>query len=985
MKRGIVFGGLAAAAAVAAVLLVLFALGFFDPDAPAPAPREETAVETPRATHEPADPRGRGASRDVAIEPSSAAPSAAAMPEPYRKALSGVTGRVVEADGKPLAGFAVTLVEIRFGPILSSLGESFDAGGAPEPAFEIDETLTGEDGRFLLGGAFGWAVHAIGVNLGGPRSTLRVLDRTFPRGEVLDVGDIVLAPNIAFTGRVVDETGNPVAGARVRGTNAPPVVFQAGVEHLRPASRVIAMHEEKKMLFEIPPWILAFEKRLPIPTATTDADGRYRLEGLPRGLVSVVVDREGFVALAAPSIPTGDGAEREIDPLVLSRGRRLAGRVVDAAERPVAGVEVVGGAIVPIGRAAIAKPSAAVTDAAGRFAIENVPLFGAAAVAARSAPHAAWKIVGPTYDDENVVVVLDDALSLSVLLRTAAGEVVPEADVRLRPWVEDVGGFPLAIAPYLDAGGRVRRAESGRIVIEGLSPGRYEMIGRAKGFGFAKADVTVGAATSEVTLEFPEGRSVVVRVLDDATGAPVEWVTVSAVTVPMEMHAIDRRRTGADGRAALAALPAANADGKPKVRIVAEHPAYARHAIEVDPAVASEAELPMRLVPGGALAGRVHDGGAVPAKPVMITLMRAGAPDEGPEFEVPRMTVADHEGKFKFDALEPGEYRYDAGDRFFEGDALEIVMKSMTLDSGQRTHRSGEVTIVAGETAEVDIDISMAALGPTAYLRGIVRVNGEPLANGTVSFWREGLGSSLRANTDERGEFQFGEVPAGQSHLNVMRRTPGEGGGPGGRDSVHSMQIELSPGEDRYLEIDASVIEVPVLVTLEDGSPVEGANVNFIGRSEETGRKNGYGSTDKDGRARVVVGGPGPYTVTAQKEGAGRVSRAVEIAASPEPIVLALEAGVVFSGTIVFEDGGTRDSGERTWVFLKRVENGREIDQQVVQIEDEGNAFEFKNASPGHYRMMVYMGDGWSQEFLLEIPEGGTTGFTFVARRQTER
>src|SRR5262249_46372842 len=96
--------------------------------------------ETPKR---PADPlektEGAGAkapsataARDAeSIPPPPPAPVESAMPASYRKALSGVRGRIVEADGKPVAGLAVELLELLPSAFMGDYGSVF-AGTPPK-------------------------------------------------------------------------------------------------------------------------------------------------------------------------------------------------------------------------------------------------------------------------------------------------------------------------------------------------------------------------------------------------------------------------------------------------------------------------------------------------------------------------------------------------------------------------------------------------------------------------------------------------------------------------------------------------------------------------------------------------------------------------------------------------------------------------------------------------------------------------------------
>jgi hypothetical protein len=112
------------------------------------------------------------------------------------------------------------------------------------------------------------------------------------------------APSTMLTGRVVDETGAPLAGVAVH---------------------AVRTHE---------PWLTA--ELSPANAVTTDTDGRWRLthpvptEPDSHRLLFVM---KGRVHIAAPLSAAGF-------PIVLPRGRTLVGRVLDATGVPLAGVRV---------------------------------------------------------------------------------------------------------------------------------------------------------------------------------------------------------------------------------------------------------------------------------------------------------------------------------------------------------------------------------------------------------------------------------------------------------------------------------------------------------------------------------------------------------------------------------------------------------------------------------------------------------------------
>ena len=98
-------------------------------------------------------------------------------PESYRRALSGVRGRIVEPDGTPVAGISLELIELRIIDWLGVAGPTDRAEGSRVmPPLTASRTRTASDGTFHLGRAHHDGFHGLGVDLGGPRAAFRVLD-----------------------------------------------------------------------------------------------------------------------------------------------------------------------------------------------------------------------------------------------------------------------------------------------------------------------------------------------------------------------------------------------------------------------------------------------------------------------------------------------------------------------------------------------------------------------------------------------------------------------------------------------------------------------------------------------------------------------------------------------------------------------------------------------------------------------------------------
>ena len=175
-------------------------------EATAAAPEEEAAE--PGALLQPPATANNAASERVPL-----GPEPAPIDDAYRAALSGVSGRLVELDGRPAVGQDVALLEV-------FVDEWWAFLGLPErklpPELVVARDRTGSDGRFLLKGARPSALHALSGSARSPRVPLRMIAEPLEPGRLVELGDVVLPARAALAGRIVDERGAPVAGARIR-------------------------------------------------------------------------------------------------------------------------------------------------------------------------------------------------------------------------------------------------------------------------------------------------------------------------------------------------------------------------------------------------------------------------------------------------------------------------------------------------------------------------------------------------------------------------------------------------------------------------------------------------------------------------------------------------------------------------------------------------------------------------------------------------
>jgi hypothetical protein len=243
-----------------------------------------------------------------------------------------ITGRVIDLQGKPVAGATVAVHDVRTGPpgafdgLLKnwkkSAREQEEAAGKLDRNVwtrgglgEVFQTKTAVDGRFTLSGlgkdrvvtlritgpgiaeTFAAVATRAGFDpSGAPRTPLRLFAPRF---------DLVVAPHKPVTGIVRDEkTKAPLPGIRVEGTSlAGPLEFGTYLFHA---------------------W--------PTPGTVTDEEGRFTLRGLAKAKAYVLVadPDEGTEHLHRfAHVPDTEGFAAVKANIDLPRGIVLTGRVTD--------------------------------------------------------------------------------------------------------------------------------------------------------------------------------------------------------------------------------------------------------------------------------------------------------------------------------------------------------------------------------------------------------------------------------------------------------------------------------------------------------------------------------------------------------------------------------------------------------------------------------------------------------------------------------
>lgn len=906
----------------------------------------------------------REASAPVATGPVSASP---------RSELAGLVGRVVESDGRPVVGMRVALLEFDGLTLFDG-----DALGEEPESLELEETETDDEGRFLLGGAHMSAMHGLGVDLGGPRATIRVIDHALPHRERTDIGDVVLAPFGVLTGRVLDESGAPVAGARVRCGAFPEEILQASPQDFRSDSLIAigltAMGGEGHLILEPPGWIRGMLDRLPVPTTQSAADGTFRLEGVPLARVVGGIDKRGYVGVPLGPIDMAQG-DQNLGDLVLTRGRTLKGVVEDTYGESVADVEVFAGAELFPGVAAVLQPCGR-TDAEGRFELTGVAESNQVVAATRRAPFEPWSTTAtPRY--ENVLLEVEETVELTVNVRDEQGKPLSGARLLLTPasGTASRAGFlseALMFLPRPPCPGELfREVEPGRYVVNDLGAGRYDVTARVPGLAPATQMADCTAGPGEVTVVCTAGRRVELRVVDAVAKAPVSGARASVLHVGQggfqKLFAVT---TDEAGGATLGPLPELSPPASPQgfmeneTMLLVQHPRYGDFSATLDPLVSP---LVVALEAGGTLAGRVHWGGAVPTRLYMLTLEYRGADGFLEVFHMPSFALTDLAGEFRVSNLIPGEYRVALMERFLDKDPLGL----MGTDFDPPTLYRETVEIRNGETTTLDIDLTPTGRGATARLVGRVRVDGRGLAGAEV----EVRGNErVQVVTDASGRFETEPFSVrGTSWVRVegdVRMSDGVTR----RQQLHEETLELQNEEVRELDLDLYPLTLRVrVVDAASGAPVALADISA--NAKESGVDSGEATTNDSGEVELLILRPGDYIVKGSAEGYGKGASAVTVPAEGlfEPTVLRLSRAVPCAGRVSVDPSLVPEGRGFAYVQVHGTNGSNSVGTMLRAPE---YTFTLEGLSEGEYRALIYLGGRQSQEVPFVLGPSGDQDLT---------
>jgi len=320
--------------------------------------------------------------------------------------------------------------------------------------------------------------------------------------------DIILDPAQVLGGKVVDASGEPVAGAIVRARSA----ASRGAKGMGKLIAAILESTDGSFLLESEP-------------ARTDAAGVFRITALEPVLQDITAMEER----------RGRGESHSVSPgkmdcvIALARGLAVAGRVLTPAGEPVAGAQVALGepetSLALLNEESLARAEIDVlgettrrgtTGEDGRF---RLSVFGRGDMELRVRAPRYLERVDPVRVDGSSVdlgdLALEEPFSIAGVVLSPGGAPVEGARVSARE-----PGKPWAVAASDDTDSR------GRFALEGLAAEPYELEARAAGFPAARlAAVQSGGDPLEIRLE--KGLAITGLVLDARNRTPVAGARIS--------------------------------------------------------------------------------------------------------------------------------------------------------------------------------------------------------------------------------------------------------------------------------------------------------------------------------------------------------------------------------------------------------------------------------------------------------------------------
>lgn len=792
---------------------------------------------------------------------------------------AAIEGRVVEENGRGVGQASVGIKVKQSTPGMMRI----EIGGPPPP-----RAVTDEHGRFRLSKIDTSNNYDLSASAEGYVKGKTAIIGLEPGRTRRDVR-VELERGAQLTGLVLDSEGAPLANASVT------------------IERSTGRRMGGMMLLGGPP-----EKVQGI----TDQEGRFALNGLPRGNAEIAIARKGFARLKVPGIDVpGGGEAADLGEFRLEPGARVQGMVVDTDGLPVENAEVRvargGGPRMMMMGMGDEPPGIEKADAVsgpdGWFTLEDQPGGGEISVdVSREGFLRASARVTQIPNAEPLVVTLDPSSKLSGIVLDPDGQPVAGADISLtRSVTSGAGGMQMKM---VTSEGATSDAE-GRFEYEGLEPGKVSLAASASGFQETTRDgieIVKGEDLLDVELPLRAGAVLVGQVLTP-DGKPAIDATVSIVrSSPEPDFGIGPGRAATDGGGnyRLEGLPPG------PVSIEATHDSYVRTVKDIEAEEGINA-LDLQFEGGQEVAGSVAGPDGAPVPGATVRMDPVGRQWGGPTAD------AGADGTFRFPGVADGEYLLTAGAEGFAPPAEKVRVHV----GGQPV--AGLVVALQGEAALVG---RVLGLDPTDFPQVEINAFGGP-------------GQFGESRVDSQGRFRITGLGAGSYSLS---------GSVGRSGNQARAQATLEPGQAEA-NVDLEFGQGLVLSgrALLGDKPFTQATVAATGTDVS---HVGWGETDAAGAFRLSGLKPGTYEVQVRQWKTGiSYEEPVEVTSNRD-VELRIPTATI-SGTVV--DTADRKALPGVRVALAPPDGSAEtFFEDHVAVTDVNGRFTIGNVADGSWSLI---------------------------------
>ncbi|QDV06581.1 Nickel uptake substrate-specific transmembrane region [Planctomycetes bacterium Poly30] len=742
----------------------------------------------------------------------------------------------------------------------------------------------------------------------------------------------------ALSGRVLDPSGDPIAGALVSAGKNGGMFGRGGARR----------------------------------EATSDAKGRFLITGLEAGSYSPTAALEGWRSgRVEEAIELAEDVTLSDVLIRLDPGLEIVGRVLmpDGAPaggarlrltQPEPGSDDRGG--MPWGqRRERSERKEAVADSLGTFrftALARTPARIAASMVpdveggALLAASAEKLQPAPPGSSKPVELRLAPTVTIRGRVLDDRGEAVTEFDVRAAR-----EGFTSRSGAGDGVRGSFAAREDGTFELEGAAVGTWQVSIAAEGLESPEDQtLTVQLPQEGPPLEFTLTRLGAVRgVVVDPSGAPVAGAEVRRDAGGFGFGGRGGPGGGGgsvksakDGTFELAALSPGSQV------LVANSDDWAPSeptTFEVVPGADTlGAVLTLRL--GGTIVGVVRDDAGNPWPGRRVTYASGGGPIA--MFGAESATDTDARGAFRFDHVAPGKWVVNAAPG--EAEMME------TMQSGDRQsaffdllskNLSADVVVEDGQ--EVRVDLGAEARDPVTVF-GTVTVRGDAVREGNVTLAREGadlFANLKRADIGQDGTYRI-ELDRPGAYIFAVERGSGR----------NQFFVDIASGEEQRVDLELPEGGVAGRVRDSEGNAVAGVRVSVEGQSSLSfARFNPRGAiTDENGGYEILELDPGTYTLRFGSETFGPRARGGNDSAAGLGRVVVDDVVVtrseVKAGLNVELPGAGRITGivrdlqgdpvPGATIFV-RDRSGRPVDSISTTTTGASGRFTYSRLSPGTY------------------------------------